>query len=103
MLGRQGVCLNKLTGNAWHGDKVTFRLDWDPTKGPHINVTDYRLGKGSAGVSVAIPFEGTEATVSTLLKHLNTEACLEAAKTIFEKTGNVKELQIILQVLHNKK
>ena len=46
----------------------TFRFD--PVKGPHINVTDYRMGKGKNGLVVAIPFEGNEELVKALLKHL---------------------------------
>lgn len=50
-----------------YGDKVTLRLDYDPIKGPHINATDYRDGKT---LSLALPFEGNEETVKSLLKHL---------------------------------
>ncbi len=54
------------------GCKAHFRLDWDPTKGPHINVVDFRLGKkGNGGVNIAIPFEGDLNTVLNLLTHLN--------------------------------
>lgn len=69
--GKMGVCEGKIAGRDWHGFDVTIRLDYDPIKGPHINVTDWRSGKGSSGISIAIPFEGDEETVRTLLKHLN--------------------------------
>lgn len=47
-----------------------MRLDYDPIKGPHVNVTDFRAGKGIDGTSVAIPFEGDLQTVERLLKYL---------------------------------
>lgn len=68
--GKFGVCRGKTVGRRWHSGEVTFRLDYDPKKGPHINVTDFRVGKGTKGTVVAIPFEGNEETVKALLKHL---------------------------------
>jgi hypothetical protein len=65
-----GVGEGKIVGRRWYGKKVTLRLDWDLTKGPHMNITDYRLGRGTKGLVVAIPFEGTKETVEGLLKHL---------------------------------
>lgn len=62
-LGKFGPCKNKIVGRSWHSGDVVMRLDFDPIKGPHINVTDYRMGKGMNGISVAIPFEGNELTV----------------------------------------
>lgn len=67
MIGKMGVCQGKVAGRKWHGEKVTLRLDYDPVKGPHINATDYRDGKS---LSLALPFEGTEETVKSLLNHL---------------------------------
>ena len=43
--------------------RVTLRLDYDPIKGAHMNVTDYRNGKM---ISVAIPFEATKDEVVSL-------------------------------------
>lgn len=66
-----GVGEGKIVGRKWHGTKVMMRLDYDVEKGPHINVTDYRKGKGKKGTVICIPFEGTIETVKSLLKHLN--------------------------------
>lgn len=91
----------KIVGRRWHGKKVTLRLDYDPTKGAHINVTDYRNGKT---ISVAIPFEASEAEVIALSRPLNTKASLEAAKSILEKTDKYPEdLHIITETLNNFK
>ena len=68
--GKFGVCRGQNVGRRWHSGEVTIRLDYDPTKGPHINVADFRAGKGVKGTVVAIPFEGNEETVKALLKHL---------------------------------
>lgn len=69
-IGKIGVGKEKIVGRGWHDGKVTLRLDFDHSKGPHINITDFRLGKGAKGNAVAIPFEGDETTVKQLLKHL---------------------------------
>lgn len=98
-IGTVGVGLGKIVGRSWYGDKVIVRLDWDEVVGPHINVTDYREGKGIKGKVVAIPFEGTLETVQSLLSHLNTKASLEAAKSIFEKTENIKDLTAMIEAL----
>jgi len=78
-----------------------MRLDYDPVKGPHINLTDYRTGKGFKGTSVYIPFEGDEKTVENLLKHLNTESSFEYAKLIFTQNKDDKSLSKLLEG-HNK-
>lgn len=36
----------KVTGRISADHKVLWRLDYDPEKGSHINVEDYRNGKG---------------------------------------------------------
>ena len=91
----------KIVGRRWHGKKVTLRLDYDPKKGAHINVTDYRNGKT---ISVAIPFEASEEEVIALSRPLNTKASLEAAKSILEKTDKYPEdLHIITETLNNFK
>lgn len=98
-LGKQGICKDNLVGRTWHGDKVTIRLDHDPIKGPHINLTDYRAGKGTKGTSIYIPFEGTKETVAELLKHLNSPASLKTAKAVFEKSCDEKSLAIVINKL----
>ncbi len=99
-LGKFGVCENQIVGQRWHDKKVVMRLDYDPIKGAHINVTDYRPGKGSNGESICIPFEGSEETVSQLLVHMNTSASLQQAKAIFEKAGDCIDLQKINNTLN---
>lgn len=86
MTGKQGSVDGKLCGRRWHGYKVTLRLDHDDVKGAHINVTDCREGKRLA---YAIPFEGSIELIESLCKRWNTRACLEEAKNIFEKVGDV--------------
>ncbi|MCY8001078.1 hypothetical protein MOF26_19000 [Bacillus haynesii] len=61
----------KVTGRISADHKVLWRLDYDPEKGPHINVEDYRNRKGDKAKKVYIPFEGNEKTYKTLLRHLN--------------------------------
>lgn len=48
-----------------------WRIDFDPIKGPHINIFDYSKGKGSNAIKKAIPFNGTEADVERLIKQFN--------------------------------
>lgn len=96
-LGRFGICKNKIVGTKWHGEKVILRLDYDHIKGPHINVTDYRIGKGSQGITVAIPFQGDKKTIKSLLKHLNTESNFEKAKSIFKTCGATEDLERLLR------
>ncbi|OQP06860.1 hypothetical protein B1690_05995 [Geobacillus sp. 46C-IIa] len=60
----------KVIGRMSADEKVRWRLDYDPEKGIHINVEDYRNGKGQA-IKVCIPFKGDEKTFESLLKHLN--------------------------------
>lgn len=98
-IGKQGVCKDQLVGRSWHGDKVTLRLDHDPVKGPHINLTDYRTGKGTKGISIYIPFEGDQTTVKELLKHLNNAPSLQHAQAIFEKLGDQQNLAKINKAL----
>jgi len=69
-IGKIDIFKGKIVGRKWHDGKVTLRLDYDPVKGPHINATDFRSGKGNYGKTIAIPFEGTKKTVEALLKHL---------------------------------
>lgn len=101
-IGKMGVCEGKISGMDWHKGKVTLRLDYDPVKGAHINITDHRLGKGLKGSAVAIPFKGTENDVKKLLQHINTPASLKQAKAIFEKIGDDKKVFIIDQLLQSR-
>ncbi|WP_144503080.1 T7SS effector LXG polymorphic toxin [Bacillus pumilus] len=61
----------KVVGRQSADGKVRWRLDYDPKKGPHINIEDFRNGKGANARKIAIPFEGNENTFKSLLKHLN--------------------------------
>lgn len=61
------------------------------------------MGKGLKGKSFCIPFEGSEQTVKELLDHLNSKACLEQAKAIFEKNGNFEDLKIVVDQLKKYK
>ena len=51
--------------SATKKEYVRYRLDYDPIKGPHINVD---VGKGVCGKRYAIKFPGNEKTFITLLK-----------------------------------
>ncbi|MGE6855671.1 T7SS effector LXG polymorphic toxin [Bacillus sp. FSL K6-2841] len=62
---------DKVVGRQSADGKVRWRLDYDPKKGPHINIEDFRNGKGANARKIAIPFEGNENTFKSLLKHLN--------------------------------
>jgi hypothetical protein len=61
--GRLGVGRNRIVGfdTRPNGVYKRFRLDWDPTKGPHINVT---VGRRGTKADYAITFPGTEADVA---------------------------------------
>ncbi|TYS33035.1 T7SS effector LXG polymorphic toxin [Bacillus pumilus] len=61
----------KVVGRQSADGKVRWRLDYDPNKGTHINIEDFRNGKGANAKKIAIPFEGNEGTFKSLLKHLN--------------------------------
>ena len=51
--------------------KLRWYFDYDPIKGLHINVHDFRLGKGINAKKYAIPFCGTEVNYESLLRHMN--------------------------------
>lgn len=89
----------KVVGIKWHNRKVVMRLDWDPTKGPHINVVDYRMGKGANGISVAIPFRGDLTTIESLLKHLNNKNNIAAVQESLKRSGSSEILEFFLQHL----
>ncbi|MBB5356336.1 anti-sigma28 factor (negative regulator of flagellin synthesis) [Anoxybacillus mongoliensis] len=61
----------KVIGRQSADGKVRWRLDYDPNKGIHINIEDFRNGKGANARKIVIPFEGNESTFKSLLKHLN--------------------------------
>jgi hypothetical protein len=63
---------NKVIGRVSADNKVRWRLNWDKPKGIHINIENFRVGKGCNAQKIVIPFEGTEETYKSLLKHLNT-------------------------------
>ncbi|BDZ53043.1 polymorphic toxin-type HINT domain-containing protein [Agromyces marinus] len=56
----------RVTGFTTRVDGVwkSFRLDFDPAKGPHINV---QVGKGAAAQKWAVPWEGSEADFVRIL------------------------------------
>ena len=70
-VGRLGTGRGKIVGRQSADGKIRWRLDFDPIKGPHINVEDFRNGKRVDARKIAIPFEGDMSTVESLLKHLN--------------------------------
>jgi len=100
-IGKMGACKKKIDGLQWHGEKVVLRLDYDPIKGAHINVTDYRAGNGTKGTSIAIPFIGDEKIVESLIKKLNTEANLKKAEVIYltDPEKYAKELDAVQNTL----
>ncbi|WP_439876663.1 pre-toxin TG domain-containing protein (plasmid) [Bacillus mycoides] len=61
----------KIVGRKTADNKARWRLDYDPEKGLHINVEDFRNGKKEQAIKYAIPIEGDEETFKSLLKHLN--------------------------------
>ena len=61
----------KIAGRESANRKVRWRLDFDPKKGPHVQIEDFRMGKGNKAVKKVIPFEGDEPLFVSLLKHLN--------------------------------
>ena len=62
---------NKIVGRRSADKKLRWRLDFDPEKGPHIQVDDFRKGKGKMSTKIVIPFNGDEQTFISLLEHLN--------------------------------
>ncbi|MBA4603417.1 hypothetical protein H2C83_14075 [Thermoactinomyces sp. AMNI-1] len=68
---KSSIGYRKVVGRQSSDGKVRWRLDYDPKKGPHINVEDFRNGKGAKAKKYAIPFEGDELTFKVYLKQLN--------------------------------
>lgn len=67
-VGRLGVGAGRVTGfvTRVRGVQKTMRLDWDPVKGPHFNVT---IGR-KPGVRIAVTFRGTQQTVARLMRRV---------------------------------
>jgi hypothetical protein len=65
VVGRFGMLKGKVVGFTTRIGNVfkRFRLDYDPAKGPHINV---EIGSGSQGRRIVFPFTGTEEEVVRL-------------------------------------
>lgn len=61
----------KIIGRQSANEKLRWRLDYDTNKGTHIDIEDFRGGKGSKSTKIAIPFDGDKKTFQSLLKHLN--------------------------------
>jgi hypothetical protein len=61
----------KVIGRQSADEKLRWRLDYDPDKGMHINVEDFREGKKEKAKKTAIPFRGDEKTFLSYLKQLN--------------------------------
>ncbi|AVG17720.1 hypothetical protein CFN79_18645 [Chromobacterium vaccinii] len=72
-IGRLGSSLGngKVVGRVSADGKVRWRLDYDPDKGTHINIEDFREGKGDKARKIVIPFDGNEATFGSILKGFN--------------------------------
>ena len=71
--GRLHEAEGKIVGRMSADEKKLWRLDWDPEKGPHINVVDYSRGKAKSGkgVKVVIKFPGDKDDYLALLRRLN--------------------------------
>ena len=63
--------LGQIIGRQSADGKVRWRLDYDPDKGMHINVEDFRSGKGENAKKYVIPFNGNADTFNSLLRQLN--------------------------------
>jgi hypothetical protein len=61
----------KIVGRQSSDGKIRWRVDYDPDKGPHINVEDFSKGKGELAQKTALLFEGDESTFEKILKTLN--------------------------------
>ncbi|WP_024771412.1 polymorphic toxin-type HINT domain-containing protein [Aquimarina macrocephali] len=61
----------KVIGRQSADGKVRWRIDYDPEKGAHINVEDFRGGKGKNALKYSIEFEGGEEAVKKLIDNLN--------------------------------
>ena len=68
--GRLGIAEGKITGFSTTVNDMwkRFRIDFDPNKGPHINI---EIGKNSEGKRKAIQFPGTEKDVKKIIKGFN--------------------------------
>jgi RHS repeat-associated protein len=58
---------DKIVGRQSADNSVSWRVDYDPVKGTHINIM---IGKNKP-YKIVIPFQGTEKTFKSILKTLN--------------------------------
>jgi hypothetical protein len=68
---KTSAAYGKIVGRISADSKVRWRLDWDPIKGLHINVENFRCGKGCKAKKFVIPFDGTEEMFIALIKQFN--------------------------------
>lgn len=61
----------KIIGRESLDGKVRWRVDFDPEKGAHINIEDYRNGKGDKATKLVIPFNGDEDAIKKIIDNLN--------------------------------
>ncbi|MFL0185004.1 polymorphic toxin-type HINT domain-containing protein [Tenacibaculum maritimum] len=61
----------KIIGRESKDKLVRWRIDYDPVKGAHINVEDFRGGKGKKALKYSIEFEGGEKAYKKLIDNLN--------------------------------
>ncbi|WP_240422044.1 RHS repeat-associated core domain-containing protein [Paenibacillus periandrae] len=61
----------KVIGRESTDGKVRWRIDYDPEKGAHINIEDFRNGKGDKATKLVIPFDGNESNVKKIIDNLN--------------------------------
>ncbi|MGF1991763.1 MAG: eCIS core domain-containing protein [Nostoc sp. ZfuVER08] len=73
LIGRLKVSAGyeKIVGFQSADGMARIRLDFDPIKGPHFNIEDFRHGKGANALKIAIPFEGNEKAYISYLKQIN--------------------------------
>jgi len=64
--GRFGSQQGRVVGQMSRDGRRGWRLDYDPTKGPHYNYFDH-----DRGIYGAVPFEGTQEQVDRLIDTLN--------------------------------
>ena len=69
-VGNLGVGKDKVVGFETNVERTrkVYRVDYDPTKGPHINV---EVGKGSSREKTAFTFPGTETVTSEVITNMD--------------------------------
>jgi hypothetical protein len=75
---KQNICnlessyaYGKSVGRISEDGAVQWYVDWDPKKGCHINIKDYRFGGGEKSLKYVVPFDGTEETFKALIDFLD--------------------------------